>query len=509
MQESITTGGKHTYGQILKSSALIGGSSVVSIAIGIIRTKAMAVLLGPAGVGLLGLYGSIADLAASVAGMGVNSSGVRQIAEAVGSGDQGRIARTAIVLRRASVALGLISVVLLVALSEPIAKLTFGDSQHAAGVALLSIAVLFRLVSDGRAALLQGMRSIADLAKMGVLGALFGTLISIPLVYFFREDGVVPSLVLAAAMTLATAWWFARKVEIQTTSMTISQAGEELGALLKLGAVFMASGVMMMGVAYAIRIFVTREVGIDAAGLYQCAWAIGGLYVGLILQAMGADFYPRLTAVAKDNSECNRVVNEQAQVSLLLAAPGVLATLTFAPLVIALLYTAHFAGAVPLLRWLCLGVTLRVISWPMGYIIIAKGNRRLFFLSEAAWTVVHVGLAWICVRSFGLDGAGIAFFGSYVFHCFLIYAIVRRLSGFRWSTENTKTGILSLFVVGVVFGGFSAIPPLLAMGLGTVAVAASSIYSLRVLLRLSSSDRIPTPLLRVLVWCRLATPSTK
>jgi PST family polysaccharide transporter len=44
----------------LKSSALIGGSSVVSIAIGIVRIKAIAVLLGPAGVGLMGLHNSIA-----------------------------------------------------------------------------------------------------------------------------------------------------------------------------------------------------------------------------------------------------------------------------------------------------------------------------------------------------------------------------------------------------------------------------------------------------------------
>ena len=56
---------KHTYGQILKSLVLIGGSSVLNIGIGIIRTKAMAVLLGPAGFGLMGLYGSIADLAVS------------------------------------------------------------------------------------------------------------------------------------------------------------------------------------------------------------------------------------------------------------------------------------------------------------------------------------------------------------------------------------------------------------------------------------------------------------
>ena len=40
---------------------------------------------------------------------------------------------------------------------------------------------------------------------------------------------------------------------------------------------------------------------------------------------------------ATDNRECNRLVNEQAEMSLLLAAPGILGTLTFTPLVIQLL----------------------------------------------------------------------------------------------------------------------------------------------------------------------------
>src|SRR5438552_256685 len=93
-------GGPSTYGQILKSSALIGGSTVLSIALGIVRNKAMALILGPAGMGLMGIYSSIADLARTVAGMGINSSGVRQIAEAVGTGDTHRIARTVTTLRR-------------------------------------------------------------------------------------------------------------------------------------------------------------------------------------------------------------------------------------------------------------------------------------------------------------------------------------------------------------------------------------------------------------------------
>ena len=73
--------GKSTYSQILKSTALVGGSTVLSMAIGMVRTKAMAMLLGPAGFGLAGMYLSIASLAQSLAGIGVSSSGVREIGE--------------------------------------------------------------------------------------------------------------------------------------------------------------------------------------------------------------------------------------------------------------------------------------------------------------------------------------------------------------------------------------------------------------------------------------------
>src|SRR6185503_1223988 len=98
---------KHSYGQILKSSALIGGSSILSIGVNIVRAKALALMLGPAGVGLLGLFSSVLEVAQSIAGMGINNSGVRQIAEATGSGDTTRIARTATVLRRTSIGLGI------------------------------------------------------------------------------------------------------------------------------------------------------------------------------------------------------------------------------------------------------------------------------------------------------------------------------------------------------------------------------------------------------------------
>jgi enterobacterial common antigen flippase len=495
-----------SYSQILKSSALIGGASVLKIGLGIVRAKAMAVLLGPAGFGLMGLYSSIADLTQSIASMGINSSGVRQIAAAVGSGETARIAQTAMVLRRTARVLGVLGGLLLIVFCRQVSFLTFGTYERAGAVAWLSLAVLFGSIAGGQTALIQGMRRISDLAMMGVLGALFGTVMSIPLVYFFREQGVVPSLISVAAMAILTSWWYSRKVEVQAPAMTGIQVKQEAAALLKLGFAFMASGILMMGAAYAIRIMVVRKLGLEAAGLYQSAWTLGGLYVGFILQAMGADFYPRLTAVAKDDQECNHLVNEQAQVSLLLAGPGVIATLTFAPLVIALFYSARFGEAVPILRWLCFGTVLQVIAWPMGFIVLAKGAQKIYFWTELTAAVVQVVLAWFLVAKFGLAGAGAAFFGLYVWHGLLIYLVVRRLSGFRWSAATRRMGFFLLCLIASVFSGFYVFPFWLANLLGIAATLVSGVYSLRMLLHLVSSDRIPHPVRRLLVWLRFAPP---
>ena len=454
------TDGKHSYGQILKSTSLIGGSSVLAIGIGVIRTKAIAVMLGPAGFGLMGLYGLIVDLALSIASLGIGSSGVRQIAESVALGNDARIARTVIALRRTAVVLGLLGAVLVAVFSGALSTLTFGDDKHAGAVALLGLAVFFRSISAGQGALIQGTRRIRDLAMIGVMGAFLGAIISIILVYFLGERGVAPALVGAAAMGLVISWWYSRKVRIQYPALTHAEVGQEAASLLKLGFAFMISGVLMMAAAYAVRAIVLRLDGLEAAGFYSAAWTLGGLYVGIILQAMGADFYPRLVGVAEDHPQCNCLVNEQTQVSLLLAAPGVIATITFAPLVIALFYSAKFAEAVEILRWICLGIALRVITWPMGFIIVAKNRQAVFMGAEAAWTVVNVGLTWICVKAFGLNGAGMAFFGSYAFHGLLIYPIVSWLSGFRWSVANWKTGLLFLSSITMVFGGFYYYPPL-------------------------------------------------
>jgi enterobacterial common antigen flippase len=506
-EEHATHRSKGTHGEILKSSAMVGGSQLLNVVVGMVRTKAMAMMLGPAGFGLFGLYNSISSLVQTLAGMGINGSGVRQIAAAASKQEDGRIAETSFILRRVSLALGSLGAGFMIIFARQICWLTFHSYTHVVSVRLLSIAVFLALVSGAQSALIQGMRRIADLAKLQVLGSVSGAVFAIPLVYRYRERGIVPSLICVAATGILTSWWFSRKIAVSNVGAVAPRSGrqmaKEVGALLKLGLAFMVSSLTTLGVAYAIRIFILHTLGIAATGLYQSAWTLGGFYVGIILQAMGADFYPRLTASAHDNQVCNRLTNEQTLVGLVVAGPGVIGSLTLAPLIIALFYNAKFGPAVGILRWICLGAFLQVVSFPMGYIIIAKAERALFIACEVAWGIVSLGLAWYLIPRYGLLGAGASYCGSYVFHCIMLWFLARHLIGFRWSRENVRVGAVTSSLVAVAFCGLAVLPVAYGIAVAAGAWVISTAYAIRILVTFVDAQRVPAPVRTMLSYCGL------
>lgn len=440
-----------SYRTIFKSSALVGGAQVISILVGILRTKALALMLGPAGMGLVGLYGTAAALVGTICSMGIGSSGVRTVAEAAGVGDEAKISRTIITLRRVSLVTGTLGMFTLLALSYPLSRLTFGDTQHAWGMALMSLTLLFGGISAGQTALLQGLRRIRELASSQALGAIFGAIASIALIYLLREDGVAPYLVAVSAFGILTSWWYARRIRVERVNMPFRDTLHASRALLGLGTVFMVSALLAAGVAYGSRILILWELGADAVGLYQATWTLSSLYVSLVLNAMAMDFFPRLTAVAKDNVLVNSMVNEQTEMGLLISIPGVLATITLAPWVLTVFYSGEFVAAAEIIRWQIIGIALRVVSWPLGFVAVAKGKGVVFLLTEIAASALHIILLLVCMRLYGLDGVGISFALLYVFHSVGMLFTCRWLSDFSWSSQAKKILVSSCMIVALTF----------------------------------------------------------
>lgn len=488
----------HSYGQILKSSSIIGGAQALTYLIRMIRTKLVAILLGPGGVGLVGLYESAINLVGTFSGLGITSSGVRQVAEAVGSADDKRIGRTILVLRRACWFTGILGTLLTVSLAWPLSVWTFGNGERAWAIAVLGVTLLLANISGGQMSFIQGIRRIGDLARFQVLSVIAGTTISVGLYAWLGERGIIPVLLISAAVNLGLSWWLARRVKVPYVKVTWPETMREARHLVSLGLAFMWSAVLVAGVGLASSVLIARNFGIDANGIYQAAWAISGVFAGFILNAMGTDFYPRLTTVASDNTALNRLVNEQTEVGILLALPGLLGTLVFSPLVIQLFYSAKFVKAGDLLPWFVLGIFGRVISWPLGYILLAKGAARWFAGTETFFNALHIVMIWVGLRWVGLLGVAIAFASLNAVETLVMIWVAGRTSQFRWSRAVLRLLLTTGVTVAITFGLVKVAPDGIARIAGGIIVIASAYWCLRqICIRLGPQHRINKLLLRV------------
>ena len=486
-----------SHAEALKSTSIIGGSTVIVMLIRMLRTKVLAVLLGPAGIGLEAIYDSVVTLSRTAADLGISSAGVRQIASAVGSGNQAVIATTVLTLRQVCLASGIVGAASLFFAREWVSRIAFANADHASDIGILSIILLFGAVTGGQGALLQGMRRIGDLAKMNMFGALAGAILSIPIVCVWGRTGIPAYMMLGAGVGMFISWSYARRVRIKSIKVPFRQMTGEARSLLKLGLVFLSSGLMTAGALFLLRVFVARQEGVYGAGQFQAASALSMVYVGFVLQAMGTDFYPRLTVIAHDNLRCNQLVNEQAEISILLALPGVLATLALAPWVIQLFYSSKFDKAAEILCWQVAGTFLQVNSWPIGFILVAKGRAAAFFWTDLASYSVYVVLGWVGLKLFGLPGIGMAFLGLYAFHWCIVYAVARRISGFASSPTNIRHTLLGVTTVAIALSTRLTLPEPWATTIGCALALATGLYSMRTLIRLVGTEKINRYLRRI------------
>jgi PST family polysaccharide transporter len=457
----------------------MGGAAGIKLLMGMVSVKFAAVLIGTSGMGLLASFTALQGLIVILAGLGIQSSAVRDIAAADALKDLAAVGRKVFALQRICWLTGLAGLAFVVILSSLISQLSFGSVNYQFEIAGLGFAILFANLSGGQMAILQGMRRIGDLARVNIFSAVIGTVAAVGLYAALGLRGIVPALVAVAAIQLGFSWRYARRVPVSQVALGWRQVFAEAGSMVRLGLVFMWSALLATGVTYFTVVLITQQHGLPAAGIYSAAFALSGVFVSFVLQAMAADYYPRLTAAGNDSPEMVRLVNEQTEIGMLLAMPGLLATMALAPWVIQLFYTSEFLGAVQLLHWFILGCVGRVISWPLSYVMLALGQGRWFLFTETTFNLLHVVLITLGLYFFGIEGVAIAFFVLYLGYIGATYLVSRHLIGFRWSAACTRLALLALPPIVTTFIAVRWLPLWPATVVGCLITVVVSVHALR------------------------------
>lgn len=396
-----------SYRNIMKGTAIFGGVQVINIAVGIIRGKLVAIILGTAGMGYTSIITSATTFIQQVAQLGLNVSAVRDISLSASEGNVERVSKVVKAVRRTIFLTALIGLLFTVLASEKLSEWSFGSTEYAWSFVFVSIYIFFSILSSGENALLQGFRKLKSLALMNVAGGLCGLFIGVPLYYLWGIKGVVPAMIIASIVLFLFARSGTRKISLIPIEQNYKESVQICRTLIIIG-VMMTIGACLGSLAnYSILGFIRYYGSITDVGLYNAANSITLQYCGLVFTAMATDYFPRLSGTIQDRESTIQLVNQQTELVVLLLAPIATIIIVSAPTLIRFLLTEEFLPVVDLVRCLGCGVLFKGFCFPMGYLSVAKGDKMYFFLTEGIWTNLKTPLILIsCYSFFGLKGLG-------------------------------------------------------------------------------------------------------
>ena len=289
----------NSYKQMAKSSGIVAFVQIFQMLFGLVRNKAIALIVGTSGFGIWSLYHTFLEMTGNFSVFGLDRGGVREIAKKAEKTEE--LGKCIFSFRFIIFVFATICSIIVFVGSKEISLFVFNDVSYSLGIKTISIVVILQGVFKAEYSILNGLHAIKYIAYSQIIGAVAGSVGAILFVYFGREEYIVFGLSVVIISGVLTTSYYVHKLKVKTIWPQFREFLPISKRLLYLGLGYTVSGLVSTVMTLLSRSYLSSHYSLDAVGIYQASWTISNLYIGIILNAMGIDFLPRLSKVSEDN----------------------------------------------------------------------------------------------------------------------------------------------------------------------------------------------------------------
>lgn len=429
-----------SFKKIARNIGIFGGAQCFTVAAALVRAKVVALLIGPAGIGLNALLNTISNFIASLSGLGISSSAVRSLSEVTDDevlrGEVRRVRRWGMLTAAFGGAITLL-------LAPILSRYYMEDYSHTTSFALLAIAVASITLTGCEMAVMKSSRRVRQLAQCTIVTAILSVVTVVPFIYYWRMEGIVWALVISSLLVALYTLQLGYRL-LPTPglwSLPVSKGREiwhRSRPMLVLGMAFVASGMLSTGADLLIQSVLATTASLSVLGFYRAGIQLGITYTGLIFTAIINDLYPRLSAVHQDTERRNLLVDRQIVVLLCIVVPFTMIFVALVPYLIPLLFSHEFDAICPMVQAMAWALPLQAIALPIGCLPLALGKSLHFFVLELiSWTL----FALFVLGSYfygGLSAIGMAIVWSRLIDLLIVVAFCYKNYGYRFKWQSMR-----------------------------------------------------------------------
>lgn len=437
-----------SYNGIAKNTSIFAGVQILIILINIIRTKAAAILIGTNGSGNLSLFLSTVTILITFTSFGLSFSTIKYISISYSNIlNNTAFNRSLYIARRLVFYTGILGMSLCLFFSKTLSILIFGDSSYTISFILLSFTILIQSIINGEIAILQGIQEIKTLAKSNLFSAIIGLIFTVSLFFLFKLNGIIPSIIITAIAGLIIFKYNTRFIKTQSLKLSFKEVMFSGYEMFKLGTTIMTTNLFLAIVGFLTQLYIKNNSSLELVGIYSAGLSLISGYVGLIFTAMTSEFFPRLSSNSDNIPKMNKMVNEQAEFSILVICPILVIMLVSLPLVIPILFTRSFLPAISFLQFSILGVAFQTAHWPIGILIASRGKLKFYFYVVMLLHLISLIANILFFKYFNLLGLGYAFLLTHIVVLIIAMISSKIVINFKYELEFKKIFLTQVILI--------------------------------------------------------------
>jgi len=438
--------------EVLRAIFKTGSGSGASMLFSAITSKALAVILGPSGIGLFSMLQQIQQTATVASTVSGGPALIQGIASRKNQ------ARNDYVVSVFWIYMGgmLLTAAFLIATAPWIADWTFGtsDGPTIGLIRWLAVPVALGVLQTFLFSILNGFRAIGRLAIAGVTASATTALVSYPLALGIDNGQlfwfiVLMSVSLFTSSILSFVFAFRRGwlEPIKSRSFRPTIMRDSAKHFFKIACTMFAMGLLASLVMVAVRSTIIQHFSLAEAGIFNVAWTICMTYSMVILGSFGTYYLPTLSKTTDPKAK-NILMVDMFRVSTILLAPLIITVIVVKPALINILYAKDFLISLSMLRWMLIADYFKAASWVLGYPMVAYADMRRYVVMESFWQLGFLSASIVSLIYLNsIEGVGIGFMILYILLFFYTLHYARSYHSFRLPTRQAVMWMLGLGLI--------------------------------------------------------------
>lgn len=410
---------------LVKTSLLSLIATFFKMLSGLIINKAVSVYIGPAGLAVIGQFQNFSQLVLVVAQGAINNGVVKYTAE------YGRESEKLPSLFSTSIRISLFTSIIigcmLAIFSNFFSIRILDDIQYQFIFIIFGFTIIFFVLNSLLLSMINGLKEIRSYIKINIIQSIYSLIFTSLLIYFFGLKGALIALATNQSIIFFITLFMLRKHEVITWKKFTSSFDRKISKnLFSYSAMAITSAIMVPTSQFIIRDYIGTTQGLEQAGYWQGVWYISTTYLLIITTVLSTYYLPRLSEINNKQELKKEILNGYKLLLPIAITCGVIIYL-LRDLIIQLLFSNNFSPMSSLFLWQITGDTIKIASWILGYILVAKAMIKKFILTEIFFFITNTLLSILLVNSFGTIGATYSYAISYFIYLVIIAIITLKI----------------------------------------------------------------------------------